>query len=192
MVGTTIVRGPKDFSHNNFLSLQDIHGALTAILFPEVVPAEKRFHLTESDYHFLYTYLCMYPRESDYPRYSPKYYGDSYKKYLVYGARQQKIENDSIRIFNIVGQSYGYLSDCAYIVNYDRKIEFMVSAVLYVNKNEIFNDGKYEYTTIGFPFLEELGKALYTYELKREKENPPDLSRFKANNASYFRQTQDK
>lgn len=170
---------PKDYTYMNNLSLQDITDILKSVMFPNSVDEKKRFNLTKEDYEFLYKYLSMYPRESDYPKYDMKNFEDSYKKYLVYGTNHKKIESDSIRIFNIVGQSYGYVSDCAYIVNTDRKIEFMLSAVIYVNEDGIINDGKYEYKTIGFPFLADLGKSFYIYELKRKKEYLPDLSIFR-------------
>ena len=174
-----LIHQPKDYTYMNSLSLQDITDVLKSIIFPNAVDEKRRFDLKKEDYDFLYKYLSMYPRESDYPKYNLKDFEDSYKKYFIYGNYHKKIESDSIRIFNVVGQSYGYLSDCAYIVNTDRKIEFMLSAVIYVNEDGIINDGKYEYKTIGFPFLADLGKSFYIYELKRKKEQLPDLSIFK-------------
>ena len=50
-----------------------------------------------------------------------------------------------------------------------------------VNANGIFNDGVYEYDTIGFPFMAHLGQAVYQYELSRPRTYPPDLSRFEVN-----------
>lgn len=174
-----MIHQPKDCSQMNYMCLQDITDILKSILFPNSVNKEQRFDITKDDYSFLYKYLSMYPRESDYPKYNMKEYEDSYKKYFMYGSNHKKIETDSVRIFNIVGQSYGNLSDCAYIVNYDRKIEFMLSAVIYVNEDNVLNDGKYEYKTIGFPFLNDLGNVFYNYEFKRKKEFLPDLSTFK-------------
>ncbi|MGB3948525.1 MAG: serine hydrolase [Bacteroidia bacterium] len=173
-----LISEPKDYTQMNYLSLQDINDILKTLLFPESVEKEKRFDLKEEDYTFLYNYLSMYPRESTHPSYNPKEFEDSYKKYLMYGTYHKKIENDSIRIFNIVGQSYGDLSDCAYIINPKKGIEFMLSAVIYVNENEIINDGKYEYKTIGFPFFTAVGQAIYKHEHKRKKEYLPDLSNF--------------
>jgi hypothetical protein len=55
----------------------------------------------------------------------------------------------------------------------------MLSAVIYVNENGILNSGAYEYKTIGFPFLNDLGNTIYNYEAKRKKICSPDLSTFK-------------
>jgi hypothetical protein len=45
----------------------------------------------------------------------------------------------------------------------------MLSAVIYTNENQIINDGKYEYNTVALPFLAELGRQIYAFELKRTK-----------------------
>jgi len=47
-------------------------------------------------------------------------------------------------------------------------VEFLLSAVIYVNEDEIFNDDKYEYDEIGLPFLANLGRVIYKYELERK------------------------
>lgn len=45
----------------------------------------------------------------------------------------------------------------------------MLSAVIYTNEDEVLNDGKYDYKTIGLPYLAELGRQFYKYELIRIK-----------------------
>ena len=55
----------------------------------------------------------------------------------------------------------------------------MLSAVIYSNKDGIINDGVYDYTTVGFPFMKYLGEVMYQYELRRERKYKPDLSAFK-------------
>lgn len=174
-----LINEPKDFTYSNHLTLEEINTILQSILFPKSVDSKKQFNLTKEDYQFLYRYLSIYPKESDFPKYSAKKYYDSYKKYFMYGDSRKSIDNDSIRIFNVVGQSYGYLSDCAYICDFEKGVEFMLSAVIYVNKDGILNDGKYEYETTGLPFLAELGKLVYNYELKRDRIVKPDLSMFR-------------
>ncbi|HEX3073111.1 MAG TPA: hypothetical protein VHP30_05820, partial [Ignavibacteriales bacterium] len=107
-----------------------------------------------------------------------KEYNDSYCKYLMYADTRDTLPAN-IRIFNKIGQSYGFLTDNAYIVDFDKNIEFFLSAVVYTNKDQIFNDDVYEYDAIGFPFLANLGKAVYNYEVNRERKVKPDLSEFK-------------
>lgn len=173
------INEPKDFTTYNFMHLQQVNDLLKWVVFLPYAPDKKRFNIDESDRKFLLKYLCLYPRESDYPKYDPKDYYDSYKKYLIYGDSREPITDTNIRIFNIVGQSYGFLADCAYIVDFKHNSEFMLSAVIYVNSDGVLNDGKYEYRSTGFPYLANLGRLFLEYEKKRKKKNPAVLGEFK-------------
>ena len=86
---------------------------------------------------------------------------------------------DNIRVFNKTGWSYGFLTDVAYIVDFNNKVEFMLSGVIYVNSDGILNDDKYEYEQIGYPFFKEIGNIIYKYELTRHRKYEPDLRKFK-------------
>jgi hypothetical protein len=71
--------------------------------------------------------------------------------------------------------------DVAYVADFKNNIEFMLSAVIYCNADGILNDDKYEYETVGFPFLKKLGMSIYTYELSRKRKFSPDLKKIKIN-----------
>jgi len=163
-----LIYEPKDFSSMNYMSLQNTHSLLQRLIFNEYLPKNIQFNLTKSDKDFLLTHLTMLPKQSKYPTYPNKPYYDSYKKYFIYGDSKNPIIDSDIKITNIVGQSYGFMVDCAYIQNKSKNIEFMLSAVIYTNENEIINDGKYEYNTIALPFLAELGRQIYAFELKNK------------------------
>ena len=167
----TIVPEPFDFRYKNFVSLQELHDILKAVLFPDATPPEKRFNLTEEDYRFLWKYLSMLPRESDYPRYEE---WDSYVKFFLFGDSKDTIP-DHIRIFNKVGDAYGFLTAVAYVVDFKNKVEFLLAANIHVNKNQTYNDGVYEYDEIGFPLLARLGRMVYEYELQRQRKFAPQL-----------------
>jgi hypothetical protein len=57
----------------------------------------------------------------------------------------------------------------------------MLSAVINTNTDAIYNDGKYEYKKIGYPFMKNLGQKIYKYELKRKRKQKPDLSYLRLN-----------
>ena len=120
----------------------------------------------------------MMPQESNSPVYPPPDYWDTYVKFMLYGSEKGKANQD-IRIFNKVGDAYGFLIDAAYIADFKNTIEFIVSAVIYCNSDGIFNDDKYDYDTVGFPFFKHLGEVLYEYELKRQRKHKPDISSFR-------------
>ena len=172
-----LIEEPMDFAAKNYMSLNDMQTMLQRVLFPEIYSEQERFGLTEDDYRFIYKYMSMLPGESRYPDYGSTYY-DSYVKFFIFGDRMDPIP-DNIRIFNKVGDAYGFLIDNAYIVDFKNNVEFLLSAVIQVNENEIYNDGKYEYDKIGFPFMAEIGKLFYEYELERPKKHSADLSKFK-------------
>ena len=169
---------PMDFSNSNYFSIPDQQAILKSVFFPEAVPEDSRFNLTEDDYRFLYTYMGLRPLESEITAYhdSSEYY-DGYVKFFMFGDTKEPIPS-SIRIFNKCGESYGYLIDNAYIVDFEKRIEFLLTAVIQVNQDQIYNDDKYEYDEIGFPFLANLGRMIYDYEIKRERKYSPDLSRY--------------
>lgn len=173
----SLVKQPFDFTTKNYFALEDQQQMLRAVLFPDAVPPKQRFDLTANDYRFLYRYMSMFPRESQYPAYDTTHY-DAYCKFLLAGDRKWTFPK-SVRIFNKVGDAYGYLIDNAYVVDFDRGIEFMLSAVIYCNTDGVFNDDKYDYDRVGFPFLGNLGRVIYDYETRRKQTNKPDLSRFR-------------
>lgn len=174
-----LVMQPFDFSQNNVYPLADQQSVLRRLLFPEVYPENDRFKLTEDQYKFIYKYMSMWPTESKHPTYNPPEYFPAYCKWLFYGGDSLAMINPNIRIFNKIGDSYGYDIDNAYIVDFKNKVEFILSAVIQSNDDEIYNDNKYEYKTVCLPFMKNLGQVIYQYELKRKKNYKPDLKKFK-------------
>jgi hypothetical protein len=85
----------------------------------------------------------------------------------MYGDTKEDIP-DHINIHNKVGDAFGYLMDNAYIVDTKYNVSFLVTATIHVNRNGIFNDDDYEYDSIGFPFLAELGRQLHSYYIEKE------------------------
>lgn len=176
----SLINEPFDFSKKNRLSLTDLHNMLRSVLFPQNVQENKRFDLSSSDYEFLYRYMSMVPRESKFPVYDSSEYGDTYVKYFMHG-NDKVILEPGIRIFNKVGEAYGFLIDIAYIADFNNHIEFTLSAVVSCNSDGIYNDDKYDYETTGYTFFKHLGRVIYEYELKRKRTQQPDLSTFRFN-----------
>jgi hypothetical protein len=177
MKNGSLINEPFDFTGKNFFGLEEQHKLLQAIMFPETVPADRQFDLTKEDYTFLYQYMSQYPVETSYPQnYTDDLY-DGYVKFLLFGAKKSRLPRH-IRLFNKSGDAYGYLLDNAYIADFERGVEFMLTAVIYCNEDGILNDNKYEYETVGLPFMENLGKTIFEYELNRKRSDRPDLSRY--------------
>ena len=179
IVGGARLDLPKDFSEKNAYPLQALHDTILAVMFPESVPPERRFALLDQDYELLRRYMSEYPGESGIPVYADAMrYPEGYVKFLMFGGDAAEIPRN-IRVFNKVGDAYGFLTDAAYIVDFENGVEFILAATVYTNANETFNDNNYEYEELGLPFLRNLGEAVYEHELVRDRTHQADLSEFR-------------
>ena len=174
----TLMQGGMDFSYKNKFSLSDFHGVVQRTIFPEAFVGMERFNLNEEHRNFVLKYMSMLPRESKFPTYDTTEYYDSYSKFFKFGSDKAAIPS-RFRLFNKTGWSYGHLIDGGYFVDFETGVEFFVSAIVYVNEDQILNDDQYETEEVGLPFFAELGEYLYQRELKRKKQLLPDLSKFK-------------
>ena len=174
----SLVHEPFDFTERNKLPLETFQQMLQSVLFPRSVPARQRFRLTPDDYQFLHQYLSQYPRETNYPKYDPRQYYDSYVKFFFMDSLHHQMP-DGVRVFNKVGWAYGFLTDASYVADFKNNIEYMLSATIYVNSDGILNDDKYDFESIGNPFMYQLGQTIYAYERKRKRHHKPDLQAFK-------------
>ncbi len=182
--GGKLMSTPMDFSLKNRLPLKDLHGILRSVIFPEQVSSGRCFNLTDDDYNFLYRYMSAKPSESDYPSYNQADYWDAYVKFLLFGSEKTTLPKH-LRIFNKVGDAYGQLIDAAYIVDFENNVEFFLSAIINCNSNGILNDDKYDYESVGFPFLKQLGEVFSNYERRRPRAVTPDLSRFRMDYSTF-------
>lgn len=175
-----LIQGKMDFSKKNRICLEDLHAILLGLIFPDKVPRENRFNISEDDRQFVLKYMSQYPTESLYPPYSADTasYWPAYCKFILFGAEKGQLPSN-VRIFNKPGDAYGHMIDVAYVADFKNNIEFFVSALIYCNSDGILNDDRYDYKTVGLPFMKNLGKVIYDYELTRERKNKLDLSAFK-------------
>jgi hypothetical protein len=168
-----IVNEPFDFRYKNYLSAQDLHDMLRAVIFPSSVSEGERFNFSSEDYAWVYRAMAQFPRESESPVYDQE---DHYVKFWLYGDQDSTFQiPKNVRILNKVGWAYGYLTDAAYIADTEAGVEFFLVGTIHVNDNQTYNDGVYEYEEEGLPFFGELGQAIYELELKRKRRHRPDL-----------------
>lgn len=163
-----LVNKPFNLSNKNAFSITDQQAMMKKLMHPEAFPVKERFNLTPADYQLIYTYISKLPTESDYPAYDPKEFWPTYAKMLYYGREKDAVLNPDLKIFNKYGDSYGFIIDNAYFKDSKHKVEFFLTAVVQSNEDGIYNDGKYEYTTVCYPFMKNIGKLIYDYELQRK------------------------
>ncbi|MEO1010876.1 MAG: serine hydrolase [Bacteroidota bacterium] len=163
--GDSLIKEPFDFALKNYYPIAAQHGVLKRVLFPEKFQPSERFQLNKAQRDYLLEAMYTLPREVGY---DPKEYYDGYCKFFLYGDTRERIP-EYLKIYNKVGFAYGTLTDCAYVLDTKNEVDFLVTATILVNKDGIFNDDQYEYDEVGIPFLAELGRQLYTYELERKR-----------------------
>ncbi|GAB3270048.1 hypothetical protein GCM10027347_40480 [Larkinella harenae] len=173
----SLIHEPFDFTTRNKYPLEAFQRTLQSVLFPQSVPASQRFDLTDDDYALMRQYLSQFPGETNYPKYDAEQYFDSYVKFFFRDSLHRTLP-EGVRIFNKVGWAYGFMTDASYVADFKNKVEYMLSATLYVNRDEILNDNNYEYDSVAHPFLYQLGQTIHQYELKRPRKNRPDLTDF--------------
>ncbi len=158
----TVIEEPMDFSEKNYASIVALNQILERIIFPKVFSGNEQFNIEPEDYFFLRYWMSRTPNEVTIPFYDRETFFDSYCKFFIYGDKKGEMTNNT-RIYNKVGLAYGTITDLAYVK--DRNgIEFFLTATILTNKNEIFNDNKYEYDQLGIPFLAALGREIYQFE----------------------------
>jgi len=156
----TLVDYPFDFSAKNYISLEDLITTLELATRPDLTSGG--FEYSKENQAALMTTMGMLPKNlpSPYDTLS-----DNYVKFFLFGNDSSTAIPKNFKIMNKVGWAYGYLLDVAYIQDTKNDIEFFLASVIHVNENQIYNDGVYEYESIGLPFLDELGDLIHTYEL---------------------------
>ena len=153
-----------DFSSKNYYPISSQHNLLKRVIFPQNFETKERFDISAEQHQYLLSAMHTVPRKVGY---DSKTYYDGYCKFFMFGDTKENIP-DHLEIYNKVGFAYGTLTDCAYIKNTEKNIDFMLTATILVNKDGIFNDDAYEYDEIGLPFLAQLGREIYQQELKRK------------------------
>ncbi|NNK19150.1 MAG: hypothetical protein HKP49_08370 [Maribacter sp.] len=161
----SLMSGPFSFALKNYYPVTAQHAVLKRLVFPEVFEESERFDLSDDQRELILSAMHTLPKAVGY---DPVVHYDSYVKFFMFGDTKEDMP-EHIKIFNKVGYAYGTLTDCAYILDTKNKVEFLLTATLLVNKDGIFNDNVYEYDDIGIPFLAELGREIYKYELNRKK-----------------------
>lgn len=175
-----LLNAPFNFSVKNRISLNALTNILKAVMFPASLPKKQQFNLKKDDYLFLRQYLSQYPSETNFPKYNTTEFYDSYVKFYFNDSLHHTMPKN-VRVFNKVGWAFGFITDISYVVDFKNKIEFMLSATIYANSDEVINDDKYDEETVAHPFLYQLGQTIYEYELKRKRNFSPNLNAFKIN-----------
>jgi hypothetical protein len=146
----------RNFYGGNLLPLEELHRMIAKLFLPKIFPPEQGYLLNPETDSILKWAMRIKPAQTRIQQLSHSPYHDAYTSYFFCGNNPNISLPENLEVYNVVGQSYGFLTESAFCLNTRTSEAWILSATLYVNENEIINDGKYEYQKIGFPFLKSL------------------------------------
>jgi beta-lactamase class A len=157
------IAGAHDFSRSNFMPLSDVHRMTLELGSGAAVDDQPAFALDAAMRLQLASIMRMTPRACPDPQYPVTDFHDDHSKWLIPVDASGRLP-ESLAIASKNAESYGYIGDSAFVHDPARGIAFALSAVLFVDRDGVLNDGRYAYQEIGRPFLRELGSAVLAHE----------------------------
>ncbi|HCT31342.1 MAG TPA: hypothetical protein DIW31_11590 [Bacteroidales bacterium] len=158
--GDSLIPKPKSFRFHNFVDIRDAHDMMVTLKYP-YLSNHKSFNITNWQRQKLIEDLSTSPLHLNTAEYSDTaIFHPNYLRFNLFG-RDKKVKYPNIQYFNKSAMAYGFLGDCCYLYDSENSVEFFLSIYMYVNKDEILNDDKYDYDTIGLPFMKRLGEIIY-------------------------------
>lgn len=157
---------PKTFIKHNDWSLAYSHQLMKYIIF------DKQLSILQMQDNYrdsVIKFMGAYPREHYDLMVDTNDYYDTWKKFFVYGGKYKRVKDDTLRSINIIGRAYGFLSETAYIVDFKNKVDFILSASVYVNPNNVM-DGKYNYE-LAYQLFYQISRIIYEYERQKNSKN---------------------
>ncbi|MCR9173934.1 MAG: serine hydrolase [bacterium] len=146
-----IVDGPYDLNFHIEIPLEQVHAMMLSLYFPRMQGNLKDWNIRSKDLLFLQDLLGMYPSEI-----RTKHNLEDFEYKYV-----RNIEGHAEgRTFNKLGLSYGFASETVYVPMEGFANGILLSYSVYVNSNDIVNDGEYDYETVARPFAEALFKRV--------------------------------
>ncbi len=161
--GARRIEGAKDFTTNNTMPLATIHQLLLVLIDPNSQASHLNgalkfpdpLQLNADARAFLIDCMARHPSACESCNYTERKQTETDFRLLAVGDRQWPA---GLQVRNKVGWAFGYLSDVAHL-RLGQK-ECVVSCVMYLNADGVLNDGRYEYDSVGRPFMAELGRLL--------------------------------
>jgi hypothetical protein len=145
-----VVDSAADFTYRNKFTIEDMHSFLKSLMFPKICGSQLQ--LSEDDYTFLYKQMAD---------------NNENLNYIL----NDRLNDESIKIFNNSGKGAGFMIDNAYVVDTRNGVDFFLTVVIKCNKADILGDEYYEYDTTGLSFMKNISKFIHTHAIS-EREIP--------------------
>lgn len=151
-----VVPGPMDFVDKNAAPLRELQDLLVTLARPELASARRELSLRGELLEILGTLPSELLTRS---RSRAGQALDAFQKPL-HVAISGALPRDPVKVYGKGGRAYGFSIENVYAVNESTGRSFFVAATIYTNDNETLNDDRYDYESVGTPFLTRLGTVL--------------------------------
>ncbi|MFN5909845.1 MAG: serine hydrolase [Bacteroidota bacterium] len=152
--GKKLIKEPFDFNFYHDYPLTDIHNTLKRLIFPQLFEQGQAFDLSENTRDHLLRSMGKFPCEMVNPIYQDRTkYPDNYHKYSIFGEDSLGVKRERFRTISKIGISYGFITETAYIIDFEQQKDLLFTVSMYVNTDGVLNDARYDYENIARPFL---------------------------------------
>lgn len=158
-----IVDGPFDLNYSIEIPMREMHEMVLRMIRPEAFEPSQRWKVSDGSLRFMLDYMSAYPSEIPTSYRNFRSMEDTVYKYAY--LRNEKGRRE--RSVSKLGLSYGFASEVAWITIPGSEQSFLLTYSIYVNANDIVNDGEYEYDEVARPFAAELAKQIAAWQLQQ-------------------------
>jgi hypothetical protein len=151
-----VVDSAADFTYKNKFTIEDMHGFLKSVIFPQV--HKNKPELSDDDYAFLYRQMSV---------------NNENRNYIL----NDRLGDPSVRIFNNSGKGAGFMIDNAYVIDTRNGVDFFLTVVIKCNRADILGEEYYEYEKTGLPFIKKISRLVHEYAIN-EKEQTVNFDDF--------------
>lgn len=163
----SLIPKPKSFRFHNYVDIRDVQDMMVSLKYP-ALSNHKPFGITDSQRETIIRGLSTSPLHLNTTEYSDtSIFHSNFLRFTLFG-RDKNLNYPNIEYFNKSAMAYGFLADCSYLNDPENGVEFFLTIYMYVNKDEILNDDKYDYDSIGVPFMKKFGELIYL-RMKKNK-----------------------
>lgn len=156
----SLIPKPKSFRYHNYVDIRDVHDMMISFFFPQSIK-HKPFNVSQTQRDTILKFLRLSPLHPNFSEYADtSVFHPNFLKFILFG-RDKNINYPEIEFYNKSAMAYGFMADCCYLKDTINNVEFFLTIYMYLNKDEILNDNKYEFDTIGVPFMRRFGELIY-------------------------------
>ncbi len=161
-----LIKGPKDFYNNNYLNFYQMNQFFKDLFSPEKI--DRNFKIDSILKVAFFDALKDYPASLMNSSYELIDVPDWYYKFFI-DSTVMDTRNPEFKIYNKVGMAGGFISDFSHVVDESNGIEYYLSATMLAKKDDIINNGNYNYHDFGIPAFRKIGALFYKYELDNKE-----------------------